>query len=218
VKIKLPLARANAVFQDVKDELQSRPFFPSSDTIGGEVAKQTRYRAIWALAVSAFFILLYLWVRFQRISYGLGAIVSLVHDVLLTLALVAVSFYLAPVLGFLLIEPFKINIIMLTAFLTIAGYSINDTIVIFDRIREVRGKAPQITPEMINTSINQTLGRTLLTGVTSMMVIVTLYILGGPTIHGFAFAMIIGVITGTYSSIYIASPPLLWLSRKVERR
>jgi SecD/SecF fusion protein len=217
-RIKLPLARATAVFQDVADELQSTPFFPSSDTIGGEVAKQTRYRAVWALAASAFFILLYLWVRFQRVSYGLGAIVSLVHDVFITLAAVAVSVYLAPVLGFILIEPFKINIIMMTAFLTIAGYSLNDTIVIFDRIREVRGKASQVTQEMINTSINQTLGRTLLTGLTSMMVIVTLYILGGPTIHGFAFAMIIGVVTGTYSSIYIASPFLLWISRKSDRR
>jgi len=218
VKIKLPPAGATAIFQDVANKLQSTPFFPSSDTIGGEVAKQTRYRAIWALAASAFFILLYLWVRFQRVSYGLGAIVSLVHDVFITLAAVAVSVYLAPVLGFILIEPFKISIIMMTAFLTIAGYSLNDTIVIFDRIREVRGKASQVTQEMINTSINQTLGRTLLTGLTSMMVIVTLYILGGPTIHGFAFAMIIGVVTGTYSSIYIASPFLLWVSRKSVRR
>ncbi|MCR4413743.1 MAG: hypothetical protein NUV77_15090, partial [Thermoguttaceae bacterium] len=111
------------------------------------------------------------------------------------------------------VEPFKINLVMMSAFLTIAGYSLNDTIVIFDRIREVRGKAPQVTEDMINLSINQTLGRTLLTGLTSMMVIVILYILGGPTIHGFAYAMIIGVITGTYSSIYIASPFLLWVSR-----
>jgi len=135
-----------------------------------------------------------------------------------TLAFVAVSLYLAPVLGFLLIEPFKINVIMMTAFLTIAGYSLNDTIVIFDRIREVRGKAPHVTEEMVNLSINQTLSRTLLTGLSTIIVIVTLYILGGPTIHGFAFAMIVGVVTGTYSSIYIASPFLLWVSRKAEKR
>ena len=218
VQIKLPPDPAKAVFQAVEKELQSAPFFPSSDTIGGEVAKQTRYRAIWALAASTFFILLYLWVRFQRVAYGLGAVASLIHDVLIALSFVSISYYLAPVLGFLMVEPFKINIIMMTAFLTLAGYSLNDTIVNFDRIREVRGKAPRVTAEMINLGINQCLGRTLLTGMASIMVIITLYILGGPTIHGFAYAMTIGVITGMYSSIYIAAPFLLWVSGKAAKR
>jgi SecD/SecF fusion protein len=95
------------------------------------------------------------------------------------------------------------------AFLTIVGYSVSDTVVVFDRIREVRGKAPEVTPTIINTSINQTLSRTILTSLTAWIVVVVLYFLGGPTIHGFAFAMIIGIITGTYSSIYVAAPLLL---------
>ncbi len=218
VQVKLPPERVKAVLAAVQQDLENLPFFPSSNTIGGAVAKITRYRAIEALLASALIILVYLWVRFQRVAYGLGAVVSLVHDVLIALAAIAVSYYLAPVLGFLLVEPFKINLTVMTAFLTVAGYSLNDTIVIFDRIREVRGKAPDVTQDMINTSINQTLGRTLLTGITSIMVIVTLYILGGPTIHGFAYAMIVGIVTGTYSSIYIASPFLLWVSRTAQKR
>ncbi|MGQ9576115.1 MAG: protein translocase subunit SecF, partial [Thermoguttaceae bacterium] len=220
VRVQLPEAEARPIFDEVKRLLEQSPFFPSSDTIGGEVARQTRQRAVWALLASTLFILLYIWVRFQRITYGLGAVVSIVHDILMALSFVAISKYLAEYFGFSLlgVEPFKINVIMMTAFLTIAGYSLNDTIVIFDRIREVRGKAPQVTQEMINTSINQTLGRTLLTGVTSIWVILTLYLFGGPTIHGFAYAMLIGVITGTYSSIYIAAPFLLWVSRRAEAR
>jgi SecD/SecF fusion protein len=221
VKLELPAQQAEVLLKAVQKYFQDNPYFPSSDTIGGAVAKNTRYRAVMALLASAVFILLYLWIRFQRVTYGLGAIASLVHDVLVTLAFVAVSSWLARIPGvtdFLGIDPFKINLVMMSAFLTIAGYSLNDTIVIFDRIREVRGKAPDVTEAMINLSINQTLGRTLLTGLTSMMVIVILYILGGPTIHGFAYAMIIGVVTGTYSSIYIASPFLLWVSQKAERK
>ncbi len=218
VKIKLPPAEAEPIFQGVAKELQAMPFFPSLDTIGKEVAGQTSTRALFALAASTFFILLYLWVRFQRIAYGIGAVASLIHDVLIALSFVAMSYYLAPVLGFLMVEPFKINVIMMTSFLTLAGYSLNDTIVIFDRIREIRGKAPQVTEEMINVGINQCLGRTLLTGLVSIMVILTLYILGGPTIHGFAFAMTVGVITGMYSSVYIAAPFLLWVSRRAENR
>jgi len=93
--------------------------------------------------------------------------------------------------------------------LTIVGYSVSDTVVIFDRIREVRGKSPDVTPQIINTSINETLSRTLLTSLTAWLVCFVLYFIGGPAIHGFAFAMIIGILTGTYSSIYIAAPLLL---------
>ena len=195
--------------QDVLEAVarrSSRSRFPVVNTIGGAVADNTRTRAIYALVGSTIIILVYLWVRFQRVSYGLGAVASLVHDVLLTLGFVGVSYYLAPVLGFLLVEPFKVNLAVMAAFLTVAGYSLNDTIVIYDRIREVRGKSPRVTADMINLSVNQTLGRTLLTGITSMMVIVILYIAGGPSIHGFAFAMIVGVVTGTYSSITALRP------------
>ncbi|MEM6756876.1 MAG: protein translocase subunit SecDF, partial [Planctomycetota bacterium] len=109
------------------------------------------------------------------------------------------------------LDPFKINIAMVAAMLTIVGYSLNDTIVVFDRIRENRGRMAQETPEIINRSINQTISRTVLTSGTTLIAILTLYILGGPGVHGFAFAMLIGVAVGTYSSVAIASPMLVLL-------
>ena len=108
----------------------------------------------------------------------------------------------------------QIDALFVTAVLTVIGFSVNDTIVVFDRIREVRGKSPTITEAMINTSINQTLGRTLLTSMTTLMVVVILYALGGAGIHGFAFALVIGVLVGTYSSIFVASPALLWMANR----
>ena len=221
LRLMLPENQAKAVLAEVERNVAQDPVFPQSNTIGGAVAQITRYRAIYALLASTLFILLYLWVRFQRISYGLGAVASLVHDVLLALGFVALSYYLAQIPGvtkFFLIEPFKVNLTVTTALLTLAGYSLNDTIVVFDRIREVRGKAPRVTQDMINLSINQTLSRTILTGLIAFMIVVMLYILGGPTIHGFAFAMLVGVVTGMYSSIYIASPFLLWIAGSPERR
>ncbi|KKK68890.1 hypothetical protein LCGC14_2939530, partial [marine sediment metagenome] len=134
---------------------------------------------------------------------------------------IAISAYLAEVPGvqtLLLIDPFKIGLPALAAFLTIIGYSLNDTIVVFDRIREVRGKAPRLTEEMVNTSINQTLSRTLLTSITTLLVVGILYAFGGQGIHGFAFALVIGVLVGTYSSIFVASPALLWMSRPAETK
>ena len=115
------------------------------------------------------------------------------------------------------ITSFKIDLPMIAAFLTIVGYSLNDTIVVFDRVREVRGKNPNLTPEMINTSLNQTLSRTLLTSLTTFFVVAILYLFGGEGIHGFAFCLLVGVIVGTYSSIYVASPVLLWLMNREEK-
>ena len=111
---------------------------------------------------------------------------------------------------FLLLEDLRINLAMIAAFLTLVGYSLNDTIVIFDRIREVRGKNPAITAPMINTSLNQTLSRTILTSLTVFIVVLIMYVFGGAGIHGFAWCLVIGCIAGTYSSIYIASPILVW--------
>ena len=104
---------------------------------------------------------------------------------------------------------------VVAALLTVIGYSLNDTIVVFDRIREVRGKRKDITAEIINTSISQTLSRTILTSLTTFIVVFILYCFGGDAIHGFAFALTVGVIVGTYSSIFIASPALLWLMNTV---
>src|SRR4029079_15295066 len=110
---------------------------------------------------------------------------------------------------FLRVEDFKIDLPAEAALLTLVGYSVSDTIVVFDRIREVRGKNPQLTPQMINDSVNQTLSRTLLASLTVFLVVAVLYFFGGEGVHLFAFVMVIGVIVGTYSSIYIASPLLL---------
>ena len=156
----------------------------------------------------------------NTLLFGLAAVVALIHDVLITLGVLAISgyivSYLPPVATLLQLDPFKISLPIVAAFLTIIGYSLNDTIVVFDRIREVRGKSPDLSATMINTSINQTLSRTILTSLTTLIVVVILYAIGGSGIHGFAFALVVGVLVGTYSSIFVASPVLLWMSHSSE--
>ena len=147
--------------------------------------------------------------------FGVAAVVALVHDVLVTLGAVALSIFLAPALGpVLMIDPLKINLPLIAAFLTIVGYSINDTIVTFDRLREIRGKSPSLTPAMVNLAINQTLGRTLLTSLTVLLVLLVLYIFGGQGIHGFAYSMIVGCLAGVYSTVFIATPIVLWMMKR----
>lgn len=216
ITLDLPEGEAEKVLAQVDQTLQDRPYFPSSSTIGGKVAANTQTQAIYALGVSLLGIIGYIWLRFQRVVYGVAAVVALVHDVLVTLGMLAISAWLAPVLPFLMIDPFKISLSVLAAFLTIIGYSLNDTIVVFDRIREVRGKAPVLTGAMINESINQTLSRTLLTSLTTLIVVLILYVGGGEGIHAFAFSLVVGVIVGTYSSIFVASPVLHWLTRPAD--
>jgi SecD/SecF fusion protein len=199
----------------LKEKMNEDPVWVSSSSVGARVAGDMIGRALGALFASLLCIIGYIWFRFQRVLYGFAAVAALVHDVLLTLGAIAVSYWLADAFGFLLIDPFKISLTVVAAILTIIGYSLNDTIVVFDRIRETKGKAPRLTGEMINTSINQTLSRTLLTSLTTLIVVVLLYWFGGEGIHAFAFALVIGVVVGTYSSIFIASPILLWL---IERR
>lgn len=199
----------------VAAKMEGEPVFPSANAMGSLVAGNQQSDAWGALIASLVFIVGYIWIRFQRVIYGLAAVVALVHDVLITLGMLALSAYVAE--GFfhnvLLIDHFKISLEILAAFLTIIGYSLNDTIVVFDRIREVRGKSPDLTAGMINKSINQTLSRTVLTSVTTLIVVVILYVMGGAGIHGFAFALVTGVMVGTYSSIFVAAPTLLWLSK-----
>ncbi len=215
VKMKLPQDQAQALVTTLQQQVSSSPIFPASSEIGAEVAGHTQHLAIYALIASWAGIILYLWLRFQGVAFGLAAVAALIHDVLMMLGAIALSIYVAPFLpAFLQVEPFKINLPIVAAFLTIIGYSVNDTIVVFDRIREVRGKDPRLTSQMINDSTNQTLSRTLLTSVTVALVVIVLYFFGGEALHGFAFALVIGVITGTYSSIYIAAPILMWLVGK----
>ena len=213
-RIKLPPQQTRSRLESIQAAVAAAPYFPSSSTIGGTVAQSTRMQGIYALAAGMLCIIAYLWVRFQRVAFGLAPVLAVFHDVLVTLGAVAISSFVAPYLGFLMIDPFKIGLSVVVAFLTIIGYSGNDTIVIFDRIREVRGKSPQLTEEMVNLSINQTLSRTLLTTLTVLMVVVILYIFGGDVMHPFAFAMLVGLIAGTYSTVYIASPLLLWMIGK----
>ncbi|MFO7906255.1 MAG: protein translocase subunit SecD [Planctomycetota bacterium] len=211
VTMRLARDEARQVLEEMKTNLANTPVFPSASKIGGKVAGDTRKLAIAALVASLFGIIGYIWIRFQRVVFGVAAVVALVHDVLITLGAIAISAYLAEPLGFLLVDEFRISLPIVAAFLTIIGYSLNDTIVVFDRIREVRGKSPDLTAEMINNSINQTLGRTLLTSLTTLLVVSILYTIGGQGIHGFAFALVIGVFAGTYSSVFVASPALLWM-------
>lgn len=215
-EIQLPLAEPEGqrVMDQVASTIGSTPLWLSLSQIGGRVAGEMQQRALAALLVSLLFIVGYIWFRFQRISYGLAAVVALVHDVLITIGALALCHWLAKPLGFLLIEDFKIGLTEIAAFLTIIGYSLNDTIVVFDRIREIRGRSPRLTPEMLNQSINQTLSRTLLTSGTTLLTVFLLYAFGGDGIHAFSFALLIGIGIGTYSSVYIASPILLWLTNR----
>jgi SecD/SecF fusion protein len=195
-------------------DFNNEPYFPVKGGVGGQIAKETQYQALAAILASLLGIIAYVWIRFQNVAFGLAAVVALIHDVLIVLGAIALSHYVAGALGFMLIDNFKISLPVVAALLTIIGYSLNDTIVVFDRIREVRGKRSEMNEEMINTSISQTLSRTILTSLTTFIVVFILYVFGGDAIHGFAFALTIGVIVGTYSSIFVASPALLWLMNR----
>jgi len=205
-----------AALNGMKESMDSSPLFDEVNTFASAVAGEMKARAVIAIVVSMIVITAYIWFRFQNITFGLAALAALVHDVLIVLGGVAcISALNGTMIGdLLLINDFRINLPMIAAFLTIVGYSLNDTIVVFDRIREVRGKNPAMTLEIVNTSLNQTLARTLLTSLTTFLVVIVLYVFGGEGIHGFAFCLTLGVIVGTYSSIYIASPILVWLMNR----
>ena len=174
-------------------------------SIGATVASEMKSRAFLALFFACLAIIVYIWVRFGEFKFGVAAVLTLVHDVLITIGAVAIADHFGNVFG-----DVKINLPMIAAFLTLIGYSLNDTIVLFDRIREnLAGKQKLITKELIDSSINQNLNRTVITSLTTFGVVSALYFVGGPAIHGFAFVMMVGVVVGTYSSIFIASPILL---------
>jgi SecD/SecF fusion protein len=160
-------------------------------------------------------IVLYVWLRFQNVAFGLAAVVALAHDVLVAVACLALSKFVAPVMGWALVDDFKISLDVVAALLTIVGFSINDTIVIFDRLRELRGKSQFVTGPMIDKAVNQTLSRTILTSGTAFLATLILYLFGGQGIHAFAFTMLVGIITGSYSTIFIASPIVLWLQGRM---
>ncbi len=213
VRVSLPREQTEKLLNTVQGELAETPVFPTANNIGGKVASDTETTAYYALAISNVLVAAYIWIRFQNLIFGLAAIVALIHDVFIAVGALALSYWLAGPLGFLQVDPFKISLEVVAALLTIVGYSINDTIVVFDRIREIRGKSPDLNATMINQAINQTLSRTILTSGTVFLVTFILYFFGGEGVHAFAFAMMIGVLTGTYSSVFIAAPILLWFKR-----
>ncbi len=173
------------------------------DKIGPKIGKESRGDAMIAVALSVIAILLYVGFRFE-FAYGLGAIVALVHDVLVTFAVIVIVNKIGGI-------NLEINQTILAGMLTVVGFSINDTVIIFDRIREnkekMRGKK---FTDLVNSSINETLSRTINTVLTTALVLLALVLFGGPVLEGFAFTMLVGIITGTYSSIYIASSFVIW--------
>ncbi len=167
------------------------------EVVGPKVGKDLKTKALWAVGLSFAAILVYVAFRFHTISYGMGGIVALVHDVIVTY-------------GAISIFNLEYSLSTMAVILTIIGFSINDTIVIFDRVREnIKKMRKEDLATIMNVSINETLGRTILTTGTVMMVVLILFFFGGPVIHEFTIAMIVGLITGTYSTVYIASPVVL---------
>lgn len=192
-------------------EFAAKPQAERLETFDGTLASETRSRALYAIIASWIAILLYLWFRFGNWTFGAAAVICLIHDLCFTLGMIALCHYLhdtmiGKLLGF---QDFKIDLPSVAALLTLVGYSVNDTIVVFDRIKEVRGKNPTLNAQMINDSVNQTLSRTVLASFTMFLVVIVLYAFGGEGVHLFSFVMVVGVIVGTYSSIYIAAPLLL---------
>ena len=172
------------------------------ETIGPKVGDELKISAVKAILIALGLVLLYITIRFQW-RQGVSAIVALVHDVLV-------------VVGMFSIFDKEFSLTVVAALLTVVGYSLNDTIVVFDRIRENQGKYRKKSfEETINLSITETLSRTLITSGTTLFVVLSLFLLGGEIIHDFAFALLVGVLIGTYSSIYVASPLSVFLTKLV---
>jgi preprotein translocase subunit SecF len=163
-----------------------------AEIVSATVGRELTSKGLWATGLSLLGILLYLAFRFQ-LSFGVGAVVATIHDLLITMAFIAFFRY-----------DMTLNVI--AAILTMTGYSTNDTIVIFDRIREnMRSMRRDSLRDIINASVNQTLGRTVITSGTALLTALALFFFGGEVLHGFAFTMIVGIVTGTYSSVFIAA-------------
>ena len=175
--------------------------FVSVESVGPKVSGELIQTAALAVVLAIAAVLVYIWLRFVW-QFALGAVAALVHDVILTIGVFSEL-------------QIKFDLAIIAALLTIVGYSLNDTVVVFDRVREnLRKYKKRPLAEVLNISINETLSRTLMTSVTTLLALISLYVLGGDVIRGFVFAMIWGVIVGTYSSVFVASTFLLWLGVK----
>jgi len=176
-------------------------FILSIDKVGPKVGAELSSDAVLAILYALGFILIYISIRFE-FKYAIGAIAALTHDVLITLGVFSILGY-------------EISLAVIAAFLTIVGYSLNDTIVIFDRVREnVKSLKGSSMESVINQSINDSLSRTIVTSLTTFLVVLILFLVGGEVIHTFSFAMIVGVVIGTYSSIFVASPIVIRMDKK----
>ena len=172
--------------------------FRRVENVGPKVSGELLKSGLIAIVLSLSAMLIYIWIRFEW-QFSLGAIIALIHDVIITI-------------GFFSILEFEINLSIVAAVLTIVGYSMNDTVVIFDRVREnLKKYSSKSINEISNLSINETLSRTIITSSTTLLALLSIYFFGGKILHGFSFAMILGVIFGTYSSIFIANPILIKL-------
>jgi len=209
--LRMPRDRAAEIQERIGQALAEPRAVEKVASIGPTVAEEMQGRALLAVILASVIIVLYVAVRFHAFRFGVAAVIALAHDILITAGLLALADW-SGVMG-----DVKISLATLAAFLTILGYSLNDTIVVFDRIREnmVNLGRKVVDADLIDLSINQTLSRTILTSATTLMVVVVLYLLGGPVLQGLAFTLIIGVVVGTYSSMFIASPILLDWARLV---
>ena len=192
----------NELIKLIKDnlnkDLQTEINFRRVENVGPKVSKELLESGLIAIALSLSAMLFYIWVRFEW-QFSVGSIIALVHDVIITV-------------GIFSLLSFEINLSIIAAVLTIVGYSMNDTVVIYDRIRENLSKYTKMNiNEIANLSINETLSRTVITSVTTLLALLSIFVLGGEILRGFSFAMILGVIVGTYSSIFVASPLLKYL-------
>ena len=172
-----------------------------TEIVGPKVSSELIQKGIIAIVIAVFLMLFYIWIRFEW-QFSIGAVTALIHDVIITM-------------GIFSLLQIEFNLSIIAALLTIIGYSMNDTVVVYDRIRENLRKYKQMNIyELINQSLNETMSRTLLTSVTTLLALFSLYFLGGEVLRGFTLAMIIGVFIGTYSSIFIASQMILYLNVK----
>lgn len=182
----------------IKGALGDSVEYRRTEVVGPTVGGELQESAIWAVLAAISAILVYVWFRFEW-QFGVGAVIALIHDVITTIGLFAIT-------------QIEFNLATVAAILTIAGYSINDTVVVYDRVRENMRKYKKTPlPQLFNESINQTLSRTVMTSLTTLLALVALYIWGGEVIRGFTIALIWGVIIGTYSSIWLAVPFLLYV-------
>ena len=199
VKIEMNDTNNTSIIKSINDKLSSdlgsQINFRRVENVGPKVSAELLKAGFLAISLSLAAMLFYIWIRFEW-QFSLGAIIAIVHDVIITVGIFSLLSY-------------EINLSIVAAVLTIVGYSMNDTVVIFDRIRENLKKNTKTSiSEISNISTNQTLSRTLITSVTTLLALLSIYIFGGQILRGFSFAMIIGVLIGTYSSIFVATPIL----------